>query len=203
VRIWNGTKRRQGPHAGGEPADPPAPAPPPPRARWRRPLLALVALAAAAALAAGCSSSGSGGSGSGSGGYGGAPSGTTTPSGVATVAAASTSLGTILVDGSGRTLYLFEKDQGTTSSCYGACAGGWPPDTTNGAPRAGAGVSASLLGTTTRTDGKTKVTYHGHPLYYFAGDRKPGDSNGEGLKAFGAEWYVLSAAGNKVEKEGS
>jgi hypothetical protein len=61
-------------------------------------------------------------------------------------------------------------------------------------------VSASLLGTTTRTDGKTEVTYHGHPLYYFAGDHKPGDSNGEGLKAFGAEWYVLSAAGNKVEK---
>ena len=105
--------------------------------------------------------------------------------------------------GTGRTLYLFEKDQGTASSCYGACAGGWPPDTTNGAPRAGAGVSASLLGTTTRTDGKTEVTYHGHPLYYFAGDRKPGDTNGEGIKAFGAEWYVLSAAGNKVEQERS
>jgi predicted lipoprotein with Yx(FWY)xxD motif len=126
-----------------------------------------------------------------------------TATGGATVAVKSSKLGAILVDGTGRTLYLFEKDQGTTSSCYGACAGGWPPDTTNGAPRAGAGVSASLLGTTTRTDGKTKVTYHGHPLYYFAGDRKPGDSNGEGLKAFGAEWYVLSAAGNKVEKEGS
>jgi predicted lipoprotein with Yx(FWY)xxD motif len=121
----------------------------------------------------------------------------------AMVAVKNSKLGGILVDGSGRTLYLFEKDQGTTSSCYSACAGGWPPYTTNGAPRAGAGVSASLLGTTTRTDGKTEVTYHGHPLYYFAGDRKPGDSNGEGLKAFGAEWYVLSAAGNKVEKEGS
>ena len=123
--------------------------------------------------------------------------------GGATVAVKGSKLGAILVDGSGRTLYLFEKDQGTTSSCYGACAGGWPPDTTNGAPRAGAGVSASLLGTSTRSDGKTEVTYHGHPLYYFAGDRKPGDSNGEGLKAFGAEWYVLSAAGNKVEQEGS
>ena len=126
-----------------------------------------------------------------------------TPTGGATVTAKSSKLGGILVDGNGRTLYLFEKDQGTSSSCYAACAGGWPPDTTNGAPRAGAGVSASLLGTTTRTDGKTEVTYHGHPLYYFAGDRKPGDINGEGLKAFGAEWYVLSAAGNKVEKEGS
>jgi predicted lipoprotein with Yx(FWY)xxD motif len=121
----------------------------------------------------------------------------------ATVAVKGSKLGAILVDGNGRTLYLFEKDKGTTSSCYGACAGGWPPDTTNGTPRAGTGVSASLLGTTTRTDGKTEVTYHGHPLYYFAGDRKPGDTNGEGLNAFGAEWYVLSAAGNKVEKEGS
>ena len=126
-----------------------------------------------------------------------------TATGGATVTVKSSKLGSILVDGKGRTLYLFEKDKGTTSSCYGACAGGWPPYTTNGAPRAGAGASASLLGTTTRTDGKTEVTYHGHPLYYFAGDRKPGDTNGEGLKAFGAEWYVLSAAGNKVEKEGS
>ena len=126
-----------------------------------------------------------------------------TATGGATVTAKRSKLGAILVDGTGRTLYLFEKDQGTTSSCYSACAGGWPPDTTNGAPRAGAGVSGSLLGTTTRTDGKTEVTYHGHPLYYFAGDRKPGDTNGEGLKAFGAEWYVLSAAGNKIEQEGS
>jgi predicted lipoprotein with Yx(FWY)xxD motif len=126
-----------------------------------------------------------------------------TATGGATVTAKRSKLGAILVDGTGRTLYLFEKDQGTNSSCYGACAGGWPPDTTTGAPRAGAGVSASLLGTTTRTDGKTEVTYHGHPLYYFAGDHKPGDTNGEGLKAFGAEWYVLSAAGNKIEQEGS
>jgi predicted lipoprotein with Yx(FWY)xxD motif len=121
----------------------------------------------------------------------------------ATVAVKSSKLGGILVDGAGRTLYLFEKDKGTTSSCYGACAGGWPPYTATGAPQAGSGASASLLGTTTRTDGKTEVTYHGHPLYYFAGDRKPGDTNGQGLNAFGAEWYVLSAAGDKLEKEGS
>jgi len=123
--------------------------------------------------------------------------------GGATVAVSSSKLGKILVDGSGRTLYLFEKDKGTTSSCYGACASGWPPYTTTGAPQAGSGASAALLGTTTRTDGKTEVTYHGHPLYYFAGDTKPSDTTGEGLKAFGAEWYVLSAAGDKVEKEGS
>jgi predicted lipoprotein with Yx(FWY)xxD motif len=162
--------------------------------RW----LAIVgATVAIAMVAAGCGGKTSSSSSS-------APaSSSATANGGATVAVKGSTLGAILVDGKGRTLYLFEKDQGTTSSCYGACAGGWPPYTTNGAPRAGAGVSASLLGTTTRTDGKTEVTYHCHPLYYFAGDRKPGDSNGEGLKAFGAEWYVLSAAGNKVEKEGS
>ncbi len=127
----------------------------------------------------------------------------TTAAGGMTVAIKSSGLGRILVDAKGRTLYLFEKDKGTTSSCYGACAGGWPPYTTTGAPQAGSGVSAPLLGTTARTDGKTEVTYHGHPLYYFVGDSKPGDTNGEGVNAFGAEWYVLSAAGNKVEKEGS
>jgi predicted lipoprotein with Yx(FWY)xxD motif len=123
--------------------------------------------------------------------------------GGATVAVSSSKLGSILVDGSGRTLYLFEKDKGTTSSCYGACATAWPPYATTGAPQAGSGASAALLGTTTRTGGATEVTYHGHPLYYYAADSKPGDTNGQGVKAFGAEWYVLSAAGDKVEKEGS
>jgi hypothetical protein len=93
--------------------------------------------------------------------------------------------------------------EGTTSSCYGACASAWPPYTTTGAPQAGSGASAALLATMTRTDGKTEVTYHGHLLYYYAADSKPGDTNGQGVEAFGAEWYVLSAAGDKVEKEGS
>lgn len=163
----------------------------------RRWLAIAGATLALAVVAAGCGGNPSSSSGS-------APaSSSAAATGGATVTVKRSKLGAILVDGTGRTLYLFEKDQGTSSSCYGACAGGWPPDTTTGAARAGAGVSASLLGTTTRTDGTTEVTYHGHPLYYFAGDRKPGDSNGEGLKAFGAEWYVLSAAGNKVEQEGS
>jgi predicted lipoprotein with Yx(FWY)xxD motif len=149
-----------------------------------RRLLAIAgASVAIAVVAAGC---GGKTSSSGSSGSSAPASSSATATGGTTVAVKSSKLGGILVDGNGRTLYLFEKDKGTTSSCYGACAGGWPPYTTN-----------------TRTDGKTEVTYHGHPLYYFAGDRKPGDTNGEGLKAFGAEWYVLSAAGNKVEKEGS
>ena len=125
----------------------------------------------------------------------------TTAAGGMTVAIKSSGLGRILVDAKGRTLYLFEKDKGTTSSCYGACASGWPPYTTTGAPQAGSGAAASLLGTTTRTDGTTQVTYKGHPLYYFVGDTKPGEVTGEGVNAFGAKWYVLAPSGNKIDKD--
>ena len=204
MRIWNTTRGLQGPQRGGEPADAPAAASTPhgSRARWlgrRRPLVALVALAAAAALAAGCSSNNSD-SGSGVGGYGsgGGTSATTTPSGAATVAATRSSLGTILVDGSGRTLYLFKKDQPDQSACAGACVAAWPIDPSSGAPKAGSGVSASLLGTIKRSDGSTQVTYNKHPLYYYKGDSGPGQHNGQGIDAFGAEWYVLTPAGKAV-----
>jgi predicted lipoprotein with Yx(FWY)xxD motif len=109
----------------------------------------------------------------------------------------------MLTDGAGKTVYYWEHDTGTSSTCYGACAGAWPPVLTSGAPVAGSGIQASLLGTTTRTDGKVQVTYHGHPLYYFAGDSKPGDINGEESTGFGAKWYILSPAGNKIEKPGA
>jgi len=108
-------------------------------------------------------------------------------------------LGTILVDSKGRTVYLFEKDTGPKSTCSGACATAWPPVTTNGKPNAGKGVTASIVGTTKRSDGKTQVTYNGHPLYLFQGDKKPGEAAGQNVDAFGAEWYVLSPAGHKVE----
>ena len=123
--------------------------------------------------------------------------------GGATVAAHGGSLGTILVDGQGRTLYLFEKDTNGRSHCSGACAQAWPPVTTNGAPNAAGGASASLLGTTARSDGTTQVTYSGHPLYSFISDTKPGDTNGEGSTAFGAGWDVLTPTGEKIEKSAS
>jgi predicted lipoprotein with Yx(FWY)xxD motif len=107
-------------------------------------------------------------------------------------------LGTVLVDSKGRTVYLFEKDTGPKSTCFGACATEWPPLTTTGKPSAGHGVTASMLGTTKRSDGKTQVTYNGHPLYLFQADMKPGDATGQNVDAFGAEWYVLSPAGNKL-----
>ena len=181
MRVWNGTKR------------------PPPRrsGRLHRPLMALVALAAVGVLAAGCGSNGSGSSSGGMGGYG--SSGTAPASGgassVATVSATSTSLGMILVDGSGRTLYLFEKDQPNQSACAGACAAAWPVDQTSGTPKAGSGVTASMLGTITRSDDTTQVTYNKHPLYYYSGDSGAGQHNGQGVDAFGAKWYVVAPAG--------
>ena len=140
--------------------------------------------------------------GTGVAGYGGgaAPS---SPSAAATISVRSNSLGQILVDASGKTLYLFEADTHTQSACSGACAQAWPPLTTTGAPKAGGGASPSLLGTTTRSDGATQVTYGGHPLYYFIGDTKPGDTNGEGSTAFGAGWDVLSPTGDRIDKAGS
>jgi predicted lipoprotein with Yx(FWY)xxD motif len=108
-------------------------------------------------------------------------------------------LGAILVDSKGRTVYLFEKDTGIKSTCSGACATEWPPVTTNGKPTVGKGVTASMLGTTNRSDGTTQVTYNGHPLYLFQADQKPGDATGQDVDAFGAKWYVLSPAGQKVE----
>jgi predicted lipoprotein with Yx(FWY)xxD motif len=117
-----------------------------------------------------------------------------------TVTTSGSRLGRILVDGQGRTLYLFEKDAKARSSCTGACAAYWPPLLTHGKPAAHGSVKQSLLGVTHPGDGTSQVTYAGHPLYRFVQDTKPGQANGQGLDVYGAEWYVLSAAGTKVER---
>jgi predicted lipoprotein with Yx(FWY)xxD motif len=114
-----------------------------------------------------------------------------------TLAVRSSRLGKILVDSRGRTVYLFKKDSGTKSACFGACAAAWPPLRTSRKPTVGGGVKASKVGTTRRSDGKRQVTYNGHPLYRFVGDTKAGDTNGEGLTAFGARWFALSPAGRE------
>jgi predicted lipoprotein with Yx(FWY)xxD motif len=125
------------------------------------------------------------------------------PTGPAAIAVAQTSLGSILTDSKGLTVYLFEKDGGTTSACNGPCAAAWPPVTdTPAQPTAGGGANQALLGTTIRTDGATQLTYAGHPLYRFAGDQKPGDTNGQGLRSFGAGWDALRPSGQKVENGG-
>jgi predicted lipoprotein with Yx(FWY)xxD motif len=167
---------------------------------------AAITLAAIALTATACSSSAKSGTAAPAAGSTPATSAPSPPAGTGsgaaagtTVGVAHTSLGTFLVDGQGHTLYLFEKDTGHTSTCDGACAQAWPPAATTGAPHAGAGVNAALLGTTTRADHTVEITYNGHPLYTFAGDNKPGDTNGEGSKAFGAGWYVVTPAGAKID----
>jgi predicted lipoprotein with Yx(FWY)xxD motif len=125
------------------------------------------------------------------------------PTKPATVKTRSNALGRILVDGRSRTLYLFEKDKHGKSACSGSCAANWPPLLTKGKPKAIGGVKSSLLGTTKRSNGTTQVTYNKHPLYTFVVDKnKPGSTKGEGLNAFGAEWYVLATSGKKIEKKG-
>jgi predicted lipoprotein with Yx(FWY)xxD motif len=121
----------------------------------------------------------------------------------ATIGVADEGLGKILVDSQGRTLYLFQQDNGTTSTCTGACAVDWPPLLENGTPAIGSGANASLLGTTMRPNGKRQITYNGHPLYTFAKDTKAGDTNGQGLSAFGGLWYAVSPAGNQVTGQSS
>jgi predicted lipoprotein with Yx(FWY)xxD motif len=116
----------------------------------------------------------------------------------ATVGVASSALGQILVDGRGFTLYLFEADTTTTSTCNGDCAANWTPLLTNGTPMAAGAAAQAMLGTTMRSDGATQVTYNGHPLYHFISDTSAGDTHGQGLTAFGAPWHVLSPAGNKI-----
>ncbi len=105
----------------------------------------------------------------------------------------------ILVDSQGKTLYLFEADTSPTPTCYDACATAWPPLLTTGTPTAANGADQTKITTAARKDGTSQVVYNGHPLYYFEGDTAKGDTNGEESSAFGAKWYVVNVAGNKVE----
>ena len=116
----------------------------------------------------------------------------------ATVGVANENLGRILVDSQGRTLYLFQRDSGTQSTCTGACAIEWPPLRATGKPMVGSGANASIVATSARSDGKPQVTYNGHPLYLFSADQKAGDTNGQGVNAFGGLWYVLSSSGDEI-----
>jgi predicted lipoprotein with Yx(FWY)xxD motif len=118
----------------------------------------------------------------------------------ATVSLRTTKLGAVLVNSRGRTLYLFARDKNGKSACSGMCATYWPPAIVQVKPTAGAGVKASLLGTTLRADGRKQVTYNHHPLYGFALDKRAGQTNGEGTTAFGGRWWAVSARGSAVTK---
>jgi len=168
-----------------------------PRRRSLTILTGAAATALAAVAAAGCG-----------GGSNGNATATTAPpktanGDIATLGLASTGLGKVLVNSQGRTLYLFQADQGTTSACTGACATAWPPLRASGKPSIGAGLQSSAVGTTKRSDGKPQVTYHGHPLYTYVGDHKAGDTTGQGLNAFGGGWFALTASGNQASGSAS
>jgi predicted lipoprotein with Yx(FWY)xxD motif len=120
----------------------------------------------------------------------------TAAAGPATIQLGSTSLGSVLTDAQGRTLYMFVPDKAGASTCYDQCAVAWPPVLTAGAPVAGTGLDDSLLGTTTRSDGSVQVTYNKLPLYLFAKDTAAGDVKGQGVKNV---WYVLDAKGTAMK----
>lgn len=105
-----------------------------------------------------------------------------------------TDLGEILVDAGGNTVYLFVPDSQGDSTCYDACEANWP--VVAEVTTIGDGLDQSLLGTTTRTNGDVQATYNGWPLYYFAGDAAPGDTNGQSLNGV---WWVIDASGDAVE----
>jgi predicted lipoprotein with Yx(FWY)xxD motif len=117
------------------------------------------------------------------------------------VSTATSHLGRILVNSRRHTLYLFGKDRNGKSGCSGQCATFWPPLIANGKPRVAGGAKASLIGTTKRAGGRLQVTYNHHPLYAFAKDKQKGQTNGEGLNAFGAKWYAVSPGGAKVLRQ--
>jgi predicted lipoprotein with Yx(FWY)xxD motif len=152
----------------------------------RTPLLILGALSLAVVALAGCGRSAS------------HALPTTSDGRPATVGVARTGLGDVLVDRQGRTLYLFARDSGTVSACTGTCAVNWPPLLARGTPLVGSGATPSGIERTTRPDGLSQLTYNGHPLYTFVNDKKPGDTNGEGISAFGGSWFAVSPAGAKV-----
>jgi predicted lipoprotein with Yx(FWY)xxD motif len=112
------------------------------------------------------------------------------------IALADNKLGKILVDGEGRTLYLFTKDTPTVPACVGDCLSNWPPLTDATAPTIGDGLAAADFGTVALADGSQQITFHGHQLYYFAADSTPGDANGQGI---GGSWFVVDSAGNAIQ----
>lgn len=117
------------------------------------------------------------------------------PAAPATVATKMGPLGAYLTDASGKTLYLYTPDTSPTSMCSGQCIANWPALLTNGAPQAGTGATATFLGTSPRTDGSSQVTYKGHPLYYFKGDKAAGDTSGQGKSD---TWFLVSPAGTQI-----
>jgi predicted lipoprotein with Yx(FWY)xxD motif len=153
------------------------------------------------AASAGGTTGGTSTSASARSGYGGGSSQTPASASSTRVVAKQNKLGEVVAVGPKKlTVYMFEGDKGSTSSCTGACAQAWPPVPASGTPSGTAPAQTALIGTTTRSDGTKQLTYKGHALYYFVKDKDDGDAYGEGVKEFGANWYVLKPDGSKVDK---
>jgi len=129
------------------------------------------------------------------------PSGSGAAVAAAEVSTATGSLGVLLVDGAGRTLYAFDADPEGTSGCYDECATAWPPLTTTGDPTATGDAEESKLSTATRTDGTTQVLYGGHALYTYAQDTAPGQTTGQGLTQQGGMWWVMGVDGSPIKSQ--
>jgi predicted lipoprotein with Yx(FWY)xxD motif len=125
------------------------------------------------------------------------PSQRVVPAG-ASISVEQTSIGKAITDAQGRTLYLFAADKPNLSTLSAAGRAFWPPFTSTSRPSAAGGALAGKIGVVSNAAGTSQVTYNGHPLYYFVGDRKPGQITGQGLNQFGARWYVLSPAGGAI-----
>lgn len=106
--------------------------------------------------------------------------------------------GRYLTDSNGRSLYAFKNDQMSSSECDGECAKAWPPFLVHGKATAGSGLDAAKIGIVVRNDGSRQVTYFGRRLFYFSRDKKAGDTDGEGNKGFGGEWYLVSPDGSMI-----
>lgn len=158
--------------------------------RWARTSVMTAATVAALLTASACagSNAASGRQSSGSG----------VPASAAVLSTAHGADGSYLVGPSGRAVYLWMADTSSTSTCSGTCAAIWPPVTTSGTPTASGSAVGGELGTTMRSDGTLQATYHGHPLYYYAGDSATGQTNGEGLDQFGAPWWLVAPSGSPL-----
>ena len=156
--------------------------------------LAGPATAAAIVMLAACGSSGGGTNTSAPAGNSGGSSSSAPASGSVVVKIKKTDAGTVLTNAAGFTLYTFQADKGSTSVCYGSCAQFWPPVIGTAHMAAGQKINGHF-GTTTRKDGKTQVTFNGHPLYTYAGDTQPGQTSGNGINQSGGIWNVITAAG--------
>jgi predicted lipoprotein with Yx(FWY)xxD motif len=149
-----------------------------------------------ALLAAACSSGSSSSASSNASPSAAAPANSATSSTVITTKTSSS--GSFLTNGAGRSIYLFMADSSGKSTCDGACAAAWPPVIATAQPTAAGGAQASDLSTITRSDGTKQVTYNGHPLYYFQGDTGPGTDRGQGIDGFGAKWWLVAPSGSSI-----